>query len=405
MEKSFPFNAVMADGVPDRVYTAEDFAAERAAYVSNGVTAAQALLVSPSEAGGMAVDLAPGTAVIDGYTYFNTSPRTLEIQPADGVSPRADLCVLRLDLAARHITASVKTGEPAEVPVPPVCTFGETVREIPLCEIFVPAGETVLGTEHLTDRRPRADYILNRMEVEEAVRRYENALSDYFDGEDAHRLTAAAKAFRTDAGEYAVLCGDGAYRSLLDAYPGMKELCRFTEAGTFRPADHPTADGLYTVLLQGAGGSGSAGTAGIGGSAGAMAVIPHLPLTGEIPVTPGKGGTGKTLAGGASDGFAGGATVFGNFRVPGGEGGGYSSAFVPTPATAGIFTASVGTAAAGAPSLLGAGGVSSAVGDGVPGGIGAGGGRTSASGCTSGAGGDGVVIVYGVPAEITEATL
>ena len=133
------------------------------------------------------------------------------------------------------------------------------------------------------------------------------------------------------------------------------------------------------------------------------AVIPHLPLTGAVPVTPGKGGTGKKLAGGASDGFAGGDTVFGNFRVPGGEGGGYSSAFVPTPATAGIFTASVGTAAAGAPSLLGAGGVSSAVGDGVPGGIGAGGGRTSASGCTSGAGGDGVVIVYGVPAEITEA--
>ena len=38
MEKSFPFNAVVTDGVADRVYSAEDFAAERAAYVSNGVT-------------------------------------------------------------------------------------------------------------------------------------------------------------------------------------------------------------------------------------------------------------------------------------------------------------------------------------------------------------------------------
>ena len=37
MERSFPFNAVVTDGVPDRVYTAEDFAAERAAFVSDGV--------------------------------------------------------------------------------------------------------------------------------------------------------------------------------------------------------------------------------------------------------------------------------------------------------------------------------------------------------------------------------
>ena len=57
MEKSFPFNAALVDGQPDRVYSAEDFAAERAAYVSNGVCAGDALLVTPGAGGGMTVQL------------------------------------------------------------------------------------------------------------------------------------------------------------------------------------------------------------------------------------------------------------------------------------------------------------------------------------------------------------
>lgn len=405
MEKSFPFNAVIVNGVPDRVYTAEDFAAERAAYVSNGVTAADALTVSPAAAGGMAVDIAPGTAVIDGYTYRNTSLRTLSLSPADGVSPRIDLCVLRLDLVGRAMTTAIKTGEPAEAPLSPVCAWGESVREIPLCEIFVPAGETVIGAEHLTDCRPRADYILNKLEVAEALARYENALSAYFDGADAERLVEASKTVRTDAGAGAVLCGDGTYRSLLAAVPGMTELVRFTENGTFRPADYPTADGLYTVILQGAGGSGAASAYGYCGSAGAMAVISHLPLTGAVSVTIGKGGAGRDLSGSALDGLAGGETVFGNFAVPGGEGGSQSASGTPVPVKAGIFTANVGTTSKGGSSLFGEGGASSASADGGPGGIGAGGGKTAASRYTSGAGGDGAVIVYGIPAGQREVSL
>ena len=100
MEKSFPFNATLVDGQPDRAYSAEDFAAERAAYVSNGVTSKDSLTVTAGKAGGMTVDVSAGMAVIDGYTYRNTDSLTLSVSAADKNYPRVDLAVLRLDLDA-----------------------------------------------------------------------------------------------------------------------------------------------------------------------------------------------------------------------------------------------------------------------------------------------------------------
>ena len=406
MEKSFPFNAVAIDGVPDRVYTAEDFAAERAAYVSNGVTSADSLTVTPSSLGGMAVEVAAGTAVIDGYTYRNTAVLSLSLTEADAALPRIDRVVLRLDLTAREMRCAILTGTASEMPTAPICTYTDTVREIPLAAVFIPAGETFIEGTYLTDLRPRADYILNRLEVEEMLARYETALSDYFDGTDAAQLVKAANVFRTDAGSDALLCGDGQYRFFLDAFPGMKELCRITESGTFDPSAYPTADGLYTVVLIGAGGSGAAG-GGTGGSAGGMAVLAHLPLPQKpVSVTIGAGGISRkkylTLNMAGEDG---GATSFGGFTVPGGEGGLESVSYEATPAVVGIFTAEVGTAEKGADSYFGEGGVggkkkSGTVPgtDGVAGGIGAGGGRAVETDTYSGAGGSGAVIIYGVPA-------
>ncbi len=406
MEKSFPFNAVAIDGVPDRVYTAEDFAAERAAYVSNGVTSADSLTVTPSSLGGMAVDVAAGTAVIDGYTYRNTAALSLSLAEADAALPRIDRVVLRLDLTAREMRCAILTGTAAEMPTAPICTYTDTVREIPLAAVFIPAGETFIEGTYLTDLRPRADYILNRLEVEEMLARYETALCDYFDGADAAQLVKAANVFRTDAGADTLLCGDGQYRFFLDAFPGMKELCRITESGTFDPAAYPTADGLYTVVLIGAGGSGAASAGGTGGSAGGMAVLAHLPLPMKpVAVTVGVGGEKRKKTTYSSfAGMRGGSTSFDGFSVPGGEGGLESVSQEATPAVVGIFTAEVGTTEKGADSYFGEGGISGTKKsgtipgtDGVAGGIGAGGGRAVETDTYSGSGGSGAVIIYGVP--------
>jgi len=411
MEKSFPFNAVVTDGAADRVYSAEDFAAERAAYVSNGVTAEGALAVSPSSSGGLSADIAAGIAVIDGYTYFNTAVLTLPGETAHASLSRIDRVVLRLDLAAREMRCVRLTGTPASSPVPPACTWNETVREMTLAEIAVAAGAKALTPAVITDSRPRADYILNRLEVSELLAQYEAALREFFDAEDARALASAAKTVRTDAGADTVLCGDGTYRpASLDGF-AYEELVRFTADGTFNPAEYPTRDGLYHVILQGGGGSGAYGTAAnksYGGEAGGFLSVSRLPLRSGVryPVKVGAGGQGFAPETGISivgKGYDGGATSFAGFSVSGGRGGIYGSdTSFETPAVSGSFTHEVGTTGSsgkGGDSLFAAGGRNNMSGAGGAGAMGSGGGaayKSSNDGSyLSGKGGDGLVIIYG----------
>ena len=408
MEKSFPFNAVITDGVPDRVYTAEDFAAERAAYVSNGVTAGDALTVSPSALGGVRVDIAPGTAVIDGYTYFNTDALTLSLNPAHSTYARMDLIVLRLDLEARRMYCAVHTGTAAANPLLPDVQSGASVREIPLASVTVFAGDGAVESAQITDLRPRANYILNPVEVRDLLASYEAALQAYFSEEDMAALKRAGHTVRTDAGAGAVLCGDGVYRDT-SLQSARAELIRFTADGTFDPAQYPTADGRYDIVLQGGGGSGGLGTHGeftrtFGGTAGGFLALSGIPLCPGMTylVTVGAGGEAVSSTGASPiDGKAGGDTAFGGYRAPGGSGGagsGGSTYTPPVPPTTAGYTPNMGTenaGGAGGDSLRAPGGKNNAAGKGEDGSLGSGGGAGS-RGYASDRGGDGVVIVYGL---------
>lgn len=423
MEKSFPFNAILVDGQPDRAYSAEDFAAERAAYVSNGVTSEDSLAVAAGAAGGMTVDVSAGMAVIDGYTYRNTTPLTLTLPAADGVYPRLDLVVLRLDLDAREMRCAISAGIPSANPVAPALADNGSVHEIPLAQIDVAAGETLIESTMLTDLRPRASYILNTMDVEAVLEEYKRAITNHFSTEDAAAMAQAAAVLRTDGGSRQVLCGDGIYRDATSITNGRVELCRFTQSGTFRPADYPTADGRYDIVLQGGGGSGAStqqsGTdVAYGGSAGGYLSLSGITLIPEkaYPVTVGKGGAAITSGVNTSTpGNDGGATAFWNYSVSGGAGGPLNGD--PVPVTVCGFTPETGTASAygkGGDSHFGIGGRNGRTGYGdeltpyeerhweaLAGGLGAGGGSLERYGNwvnRSGAGGDGIVIIYGIPA-------
>jgi hypothetical protein len=207
-----------------------------------------------------------------------------------------------------------------------------------------------------------------------------------------------------------------------------KELCRFTASGTFKPADHPTRDGLYTIVLQGAGGGGSSvndstgtNTSVQGGGAGGFAVIGNVPLdiSKTYTVTVGTGGIGSTcgrnkIAHTEFVGEKGGDTSFDRFKVPGGNGGDSNSsteiivgAYVAENGDIGTGSNLSSSAHCGGSSLFGEGGKSirTASANGNAGGIGAGGGAVSCSyygnavgsEITAGSGGDGLVIIYGIP--------
>ena len=357
----------------------------------------------------MQVSVAPGAAVVDGYTYWNTTPLTLTLDAADGNLPRRDLVLLRLDLAARTMYCTVRAGTPAASPLLLEPVRDGEIAEIPLAAVFVSAGETVVEAAHITDLRPRADYILNPKDVEAAVAEYAAALEAYFGAENAEALISASRILRTDAGADTVLHGDGVYRALPALGTAMTELCRFTASGTFDPADYPTVDGAYTVVLQGAGGSGAVGAESSiarGGDAGGYAVVQVMPhLSAPFAVTVGVGGKGVIAASAAEyrGGNPGGDTSFGPFRVRGGAGGTLGITTFPPGFTYGAYTSEVGSI--GMTGRAGGSLFSPAVRnngyeqkDAADGGIGAGGAAQAFVGYYSGNGGDGIVIVYGCPA-------
>ncbi len=89
MEKSFPFNAVVTDGVADRVYSAEDFAAERAAGFSPMLCAPPELVRSLPD-GGRAFPLWLLSWNVPEYRAMQFCPRIWQYDSgfADGVTVR-----------------------------------------------------------------------------------------------------------------------------------------------------------------------------------------------------------------------------------------------------------------------------------------------------------------------------
>ena len=114
MNKSFFFNADTSSGSADITYSAADLAAEKAAYFSDGVLAPDDFKVSAVDS--LTVKIAPGGAVLGGYTYVNSSIGVRAISSAAATKARRDLCVLKLDLSIRAMTVVIKSGMPSDDP-------------------------------------------------------------------------------------------------------------------------------------------------------------------------------------------------------------------------------------------------------------------------------------------------
>lgn len=126
---------------------------------------------------------------------------------------------------------------------------------------------------------------------------------------------------------------------LISAFPNGNadnkrvELCRFTTSGTFNPADHPTADGLYDVYIVG-GGGGARGHYSIGGKwqnsdltagggGGYAKLLKNIAITSNVAVTVGAAGTKRIWNNSMNyqqweEGSDGGGTRFGNYGTANG---------------------------------------------------------------------------------------
>ena len=149
MERSGFFNS--SDG--DRLYDATDFASYFGKLASNGIFYATATNLQVTASGGMGINVAAGSAWINGYSYENTESLTLPLVTADGINPRIDRVVIRWSLINREIKLAVLTGAAVPSPTVPALTRTADTYELGIADILVPQGSAVVAPENITDTR------------------------------------------------------------------------------------------------------------------------------------------------------------------------------------------------------------------------------------------------------------
>lgn len=137
----------------DRTYKAEQLRAILMKVFSNGVFAEtpEAFVVTPN---GMGVNVSAGTCHIQGDIGVEDKVTTLFLSSEPNTN-RIDTVVLRWDnnVDARDITIDIKKGTPASKPQRPALTRIESVWELGICDIYIPAGATSITASRMTDTR------------------------------------------------------------------------------------------------------------------------------------------------------------------------------------------------------------------------------------------------------------
>ncbi|WP_051688308.1 hypothetical protein [Desulfofalx alkaliphila] len=183
MEKSFPFNAVEVDGVPDRMYNAEDFARYFAQFISNGVYPNPSSGLQVQADGSMVVTVQPGSAYATGYGYVLTDPMQVSINTPDAAHNRKDSIVVRLDLTDRSMKLLYRPGTPATNPQAPAVVRTADIFDLQLAVVTVRSNTTSILPADVLDTRMNGNVcgivsaVVDSVDTTTLFNQYENYLN------------------------------------------------------------------------------------------------------------------------------------------------------------------------------------------------------------------------------------
>ncbi len=139
----------------DRKYNAEKLSAFFEGLISNGVfeTVGNKLLVTAGE--GMSINIDTGRAFINSHYIKNTAVLNLKLPAADVQFDKIVRIVIRCDTstAVRAVFFEIKEGAPAISPVAPGLTRNETVFEMALADVLIPANSESVNQGNISDLR------------------------------------------------------------------------------------------------------------------------------------------------------------------------------------------------------------------------------------------------------------
>ena len=147
------FNAVLSEGVYDRIYNAEDMTSYLNQLVGNGVFPNPSTQLQVRAGSGMNVIVGAGSGWINGHKMVNTADLTLAVTASDVVLNRIDAVIFYVDFTTRSMGITIKTGTLASSPVAPSLTRSTNRYEMCLARITVNKQVTAITTAMITDTR------------------------------------------------------------------------------------------------------------------------------------------------------------------------------------------------------------------------------------------------------------
>ena len=190
-EKYGFFDAVMTNGTPDRIYSANDLNDIFKGILSDGVFRLYDGALKVTANSGLSVNIDTGKAIVKGHWYLNTTIKSMTLITAHATLNRYSSVVLRYSRSDRSVTLAIIDGEPASSPVVPNLTQNNDTYELKLADILVNAGATELTDDDITDGRTYAGGIVDAPAM--YYRRYTETIGSstrrYFDIPDSYNLT------------------------------------------------------------------------------------------------------------------------------------------------------------------------------------------------------------------------
>ncbi len=154
---SYFFNAVLSDGVYDRMYNAEDVTSYLDKIVGNGVFPNPSTQLQVRAAGGMVVTVGSGSGWINGHKMINTADLNLTLDASDVLLDRLDAVIFYVDYTTRSMGIAVKKGTLASTPVAPSMQRDSDRWELCLAQIRVRKQVTAITQNNIRDTRGISD--------------------------------------------------------------------------------------------------------------------------------------------------------------------------------------------------------------------------------------------------------
>lgn len=143
------FNSVNGD----RKYDADQMSQYFKGLIGNGVFESVGSALAVSAGSGMNVEVASGRGVIECKWINNDATIEVPITGSHATLPRYTAVVMRLDKINREMKITTIDGTPAITPVKPSLSNTDTMKDLCLAWVYVPAGSSSISGSNIEDAR------------------------------------------------------------------------------------------------------------------------------------------------------------------------------------------------------------------------------------------------------------